>query len=216
MAVHDAAVPVHMRVRARRPRIVRVVVVVVVIGVEVFVLDLGVLVQVLVVLGGVEPHARGHHWRRHGEGPAGPGPPSRNAAPTPKDPSFRPNASFTGEELERLISEARILEDRRLLYGLKGVAGLRHGEAARLCWRHYDSTLDPVGALDLERTKTQVPRRLPVHPTLPRLLAEWKLAGWERTYGRAPTPEDVIVPTRNLTERPSPDSQHAFLLDLAS
>jgi hypothetical protein len=54
-----------------------------------------------------------------------------------------------------------------------------------------------------------------VHATLARLLAEWKLAGWERTYGRAPTAEDLIVPTRNMTERPSPDSQHAFLLDLA-
>ena len=77
-------------------------------------------------------------------------------------------------------------------------------------------TLEPLGALNLERTKTQVPRYIPVHPTLARILAEWKLAGWERAYDRAPNPEDLIVPTRNLTERPSPDAQHALLLDLAA
>jgi hypothetical protein len=38
--------------------------------------------------------------------------------------------------------------------------------ASRPRWRNYDSTLEPLGALDLERTKTQVPRRVPVHPTL--------------------------------------------------
>jgi integrase len=132
-----------------------------------------------------------------------------------KDPAFRANAIFTREELERLISDQRILEDRRVLYGLKGLAALRHGEAAGLRWRQYDQTLEPLGALNLERTKTLVPRYIPVHPTLARILAEWKLAGWERTYGRAPTPEDLIVPTRNMTERPSPDAQHALLLDLA-
>jgi integrase len=64
-----------------------------------------------------------------------------------------------------------------VLYSLRGLAGLRHGEASRLRWRNYDPTLDPLGALDLERTKTQVPRRVPVHPTLARLLSEWRLAG---------------------------------------
>ena len=33
------------------------------------------------------------------------------------------------------------------------------------------------------------------------LLAEWKLSGWQRLHGRAPTPEDRIVPTRG-TLRP--------------
>ncbi len=129
---------------------------------------------------------------------------------------IRPNAIFTRDEVERLISDPRLLEDRRVLYAVKGLAGLRHGEAARLRFTHYDPTLEPLGALDLEQTKTQVPRRVPVHPTLARMLAEWKLAGWERTFGRAPRPDDLIVPTRNMTERQSPESQNAFLLDLAT
>lgn len=88
-----------------------------------------------------------------------------------------------------------------MLYALKGLAGIRHGEAAGLRWNGYDQQAEPLGALNLGKTKTKVPRRVPVHPTLARILAEWKLAGWERTYGRMPTPDDLITPTRNMTER---------------
>ena len=92
---------------------------------------------------------------------------------------------------------------------------MRHTEAAGLRWRQYDQTLEPLAALNLEETKSQVPRRIPVHPVLASLLAEWKLAGWERTYGRAPGADDLIVPTRNMTVRQSPESQAALLGDLA-
>jgi len=131
-----------------------------------------------------------------------------------KDPSWRPTAIYTREEAERLISDRRIPEDRRVLYALKGLAGLRHGEAASLRWRQYDRTLEPLGGLSLERTKTDVPRRAPVHPTLARVLAQWKLAGWERTYGRPPAEDDLIVPTRNGTERTSQEAPKALRLDL--
>jgi integrase len=132
-----------------------------------------------------------------------------------KDPSWRAGAIYTREEVERLISDLRIPQDRRVLYGLKGLAALRHGEAAGLRWRQYYQTLEPLAALNLEETKSQVPRRIPVHPVLASMLAEWKLAGWERTYGRVPTADDLIIPTRNLTGRQSPESQSALLGDLA-
>jgi len=96
----------------------------------------------------------------------------------------------------------------------KGVAGLRHAEAASLRWRQYDATQEPLGGLSLEHTKTGVPRRMPVHPTLARVLAQWKLAGWERTYGRQPTDEDLVVPTRNGTERTRQEAPKALRLDL--
>jgi integrase len=131
-----------------------------------------------------------------------------------KNPAWRATAIYTREEVEQLISDTRITEDRRVLYALKALAALRHSEAAGLTWRQYDTDLEPLGALSLERTKTQVPRQVPVHPTLARVLAEWKLAGWERTFGRAPTAADLIVPTRRLTVRPSPDAQRTLLLDL--
>jgi integrase len=133
---------------------------------------------------------------------------------TDKDPSWRHTVIYTREELERMISDARIPHDRRVLYGLKGLAGLRHGEAATLTWRQYDDTLEPLGGLLLETTKTKVPRRVPLHPTLARLLQDWKTTGFEATVGRAPTPEDFVVPTRNLTMRPSPDAQRALRIDL--
>jgi len=131
-----------------------------------------------------------------------------------KDPAWRATAIYTREEVERLISDRRIPEDRRVLYALKGLAGLRHGEAASLRWRQHDRTLEPLGGLSLEHTKTDVPRRVPVHPTLARVLAEWRLAGWERTYGRPPREEDLVVPTRNGTERTSQEAPKALRLDL--
>jgi integrase len=132
-----------------------------------------------------------------------------------KDPAWRDTAVYDRTEVERLISDPRILEDRRVLYALKGLAGLRHGEAAGLRWSQYDATMEPLGSVALHRTKTQVPRRVPVHPTLARVLAEWKLAGWERTYGRAPTAEDFIVPSRNMTSRSKHEAPKQLAADLA-
>jgi integrase len=131
-----------------------------------------------------------------------------------KDPAWRATAIYTRGEIERLISERLIPEDRRVLYAIKGLAGLRHGEASSLRWRQYDATMEPLGSLSLEVTKTGVPRRVPVHPTLARVLAEWKLAGWERTFGRQPTGEDLVVPTRNGTERSRQEAPKALRLDL--
>ena len=101
-----------------------------------------------------------------------------------------------------------------MLYALKGVAGLRHGEAAGLRWSQYDEQAEPLGALNLAKTKTGVPRRVTVHPTLARVLAEWKLAGWERTHGRMPTPDDFITPSLNMTERSAQETPKQLHADL--
>jgi integrase len=86
-----------------------------------------------------------------------------------KDPAFRANAIFTREELEQLTADPRILEDRRILYALKGLAALRHTEAATLRWDQYDTARQPLGCLSLEKTKTKIPRQIPVHPALAHL-----------------------------------------------
>jgi integrase len=117
-----------------------------------------------------------------------------------KDPEWRATARYSRDELEILISDPRLPIDRRVLYALEGIAGLRLGEAAGLRFRHYDPSLQPLGALliatsyDKGRTKTKQPRRMPVHPTLAAILAEWKLSDWPRMMGRQPTPDDLIVP----------------------
>jgi integrase len=141
---------------------------------------------------------------------------------TDKDPEWRASATYTAREVEQLISDARIPVERRVQYALKAIAGLRHGEVAGLRWRHYDPTLEPLGRLviatsyDTGRTKTEVTRRVPVHLTLAKILAAWKLSHWERIYGRAPTPDDLIVPTRNMTPTAPKEANEAFKHDLAA
>jgi integrase len=132
-----------------------------------------------------------------------------------KDPDWRATAIYDRAEIGLLISDPRVLQDRRVLYALKALAGLRHGEAARLRWSHFNEDLEPLAGLNLGKTKTGVPRSIPVHPTLHTLLTEWKDAGWERIFGRPPTDGDLIVPTRNMTIRESPDAQRALHDDLS-
>jgi integrase len=57
---------------------------------------------------------------------------------TDKDPEWRNAAVFTHEEVETIISDARIPPDRQMVYGLELLAGVRPGEAAALRWRHYE------------------------------------------------------------------------------
>ncbi len=46
----------------------------------------------------------------------------------------------------------------------------------------------------MQSVKTEVPRRMPVHPTLAKILAAWRLGGWAEMMGRAPKADDLIVP----------------------
>jgi integrase len=116
------------------------------------------------------------------------------------DPDWRDTAIYTRDELETLLSDARIPEDRRVLYGLMGVAALRHGEAAGLKWSHYDDARSPLGRLMIRRsydnpqTKTATRRDMPVHSRLAAILATWRASGWEAVFGRPPTPDDLVVP----------------------
>lgn len=125
------------------------------------------------------------------------------------DPEWRPQATYTPNEIERLISDPALPVDARVQYALKSIAMLRHGEVAALRWRHYDPTAEPLGRLNIvaawdsrnhaeKGTKSGAPRAVPVHPTLAKLLAEWKLTHWARVYGRAATDDDLIVPNLAL------------------
>ena len=48
-------------------------------------------------------------------------------------------------------------------------------------------------------------REVPVHPALAAILAEWKLR-WSEIYGRHPSGDDLIVPTRKMTSRAASQS----------
>jgi integrase len=130
-----------------------------------------------------------------------------------KDPEWRDGALFTREEAAHMMADLRIPLDRRVVYALGLLAGLRPGEMAALRWRHYDDARRPLGCLTValsystsrsqtKRTKTESVRRVPVHPSLAGMLEQWR-AGWETMHDREPGPEDLIVPLPPEVKRTS-------------
>ncbi len=124
-----------------------------------------------------------------------------------KNPTWRPTAVFTRDEVERLISDERIPEDRRVLYAVLLLGGLRFGEGAALKWSSYDAKAIPLGKLVVassysvkkkaeKSVKTERPREVPVHPTLAEVLADWKVGGWARMMGRPAGTDDLLIPSR--------------------
>lgn len=141
------------------------------------------------------------------------------------DPEWRPSATFMPDEVERLISEPIIPVERRVMYALKGLAGLRHGEAAALCWRHIDYRAEPLARINvvqsysttkkkIKGTKSSEVFAVPVHPTLRAILDAWRDEHWERVYGRKPGPDDLIIPARTGACIDGSDAVHAFHDDL--
>lgn len=125
------------------------------------------------------------------------------------DPEWRKGAQFTRAEAESLISDTRIPFERRVLWGLMVVGGLRIGEAAGLRWRNVDCETKPLGAMfvcasyDTGTTKTGDTRTAPIHPTLAALLAEWRGHGWEDVMGRVPKVDDLVSPLPKTKKRPA-------------
>jgi integrase len=137
-----------------------------------------------------------------------------------KDPTWRSAAIFERHELVLAVSDPRIPLYRRVMYGLEGLAGVRHGEAAGLRWSDRNRTCKPLGKLTVSRsgekarTKTQLTREIPIHPVLAALLDEWEATGFEDKYGRKPTPDDLIVPTEDNRVRKPANSLKQFHADL--
>ncbi len=122
-----------------------------------------------------------------------------------KDPRWRGSAVFNKAEVEALISDTRLTERRRVLYAIEFLCGVRVNEVTPRVWGDYEPDFEPLGKLSfatswnlkkkLEKgTKTGNAREVPVHPTLAKILAHWRLSGWEEAYGRQPKPSDLIVP----------------------
>ncbi len=62
--------------------------------------------------------------------------------------------------------------------------------------------------------KTERPREVPVHRTLAKVLASWKLGGWERLMGRQPTPDDLLIPSSERKHLLDPQVLLRFHQDL--
>lgn len=117
-----------------------------------------------------------------------------------RDPTEAAASIYPLAELEALIGDWRVPLDRQVVYGLAGVAGLRHGEIAALLVRHVDLTREPLGCITVARsnakakTKTGAVRLVPILPALADALGEWLARGWAAAFGRPPTPDDLLVP----------------------
>jgi integrase len=134
---------------------------------------------------------------------------------------------FAEEDVARLMTADVIPVDRRVLYGLEFLTGMRTGEAAARRWRDWDPSRTPLGALKVEtawstkgrrekETKTRVRRTIPVHPALAALLTRWHAEGWPRAHGRGPAPEDLIAPGPDGAPRSNSSSWRLFQEDLAA
>lgn len=118
----------------------------------------------------------------------------------------RPRGAYSRAELESLIADPRIPEDRRTFWALLGLTGMRHDEAAGLRWRDVDFRAEPLPRIELTRQAGDRPlkedrhdtgkrREIPMHPTLRLVLEAWRTGGFARFHGRHPRPDDYLVPS---------------------
>jgi integrase len=137
-----------------------------------------------------------------------------------EDPEWRATAVYDRDELIKLISSDALPQDRRMMYALMGLAGLRHGETAGLHWRNYDPTREPLGKLvialsyDHATTTSKRPREVPVHPALAQLLNAWRGRGCTEILGRTPEPDDLLIPSREQEMRSRHNTRNKLLEDL--
>jgi integrase len=143
-----------------------------------------------------------------------------------KDPTWRSLATYTTTEVMQLITDPRIPVERRVRYAFKAIAGMRHGEVAALAIQQIDFTASPLPRINVVRafssasgkikgTKTEDTHMVPMHPALQALTVAW-LGHWHVVYGRAPRPDDLLAPTRQMTPVRVKDDNDALKRDLAT
>jgi integrase len=143
------------------------------------------------------------------------------------DLSWRDGAVFTRPEVERLIFDPRVPADRRTIYALLFLGGMRIGEVAARTWADWNRDVHPLTGLSVltsfnrklkkvKGVKTDRPRYVPVHPVLAAALSEWLELGWEQQHGRRPEPHDLIVPSRTGKHLRDPVVLERLQADLAT
>jgi hypothetical protein len=123
-----------------------------------------------------------------------------------RDPMRHSSHYYTKQQSEVLISHAALPLHRRMVYAFLLFTGGRFSELTVLRWRDYDPDTEYLGKIlvhkaysvrrkqEKNKTKTGAVREVPIHPVLARMLAEWKIRGWEQLTGHAPRLEDLIFP----------------------
>jgi integrase len=108
-------------------------------------------------------------------------------------------------EMRALVHDPRLRFERRLFWALSLYTGCRFGEVAALMWSDVDVTARPLPDLRVVRswcaksqlvrpaTKSGVPRHVPLHPDLVRMLEQGR-AWFRDATGREPDPFDLLAP----------------------
>lgn len=133
---------------------------------------------------------------------------------------------YTLAEIVTLITDPRIPEDRRTIYALDFLSGVRRGEssAMRICDWNREQT--PITEITVSRafsskvqkikaTKTEVARSVPVHPVLAGMLDAWIADGWKRHNGREPVAGDLMFPNARGECRRTSKAGERFRADCA-
>lgn len=122
------------------------------------------------------------------------------AGTLPKNVRVREVASWTRDEVRRLISDERIPLEHRVAHAIAAYTGVRLGELAGLRWGDLDTKARPLWRWtlltqwDRKKLKTDQPRDVPLHPELQRTLEEWRAGGWSKLVCRVPRSSDVVIP----------------------
>jgi integrase len=123
------------------------------------------------------------------------------------DPEWRSTAIFDRDEVRQILTSSLVPLDRQAYYAVSFLAGPRFGEVSALLVRHCHLDVQPLGRLDVVRsynskrkrlkaTKSNKPRKVPVHPSLEPILRAWLAYGFAAYMGREPRPDDPLIPAR--------------------
>jgi integrase len=92
---------------------------------------------------------------------------------------------FKPDEARALMQDERLDADQRVFNALAFHSGLESAEVCQLRFADWASHV-----------------RSPLAPELATLVEAWRESGFERVHGRAPTPEDWLVPRRSDVTQP--------------
>jgi integrase len=132
-------------------------------------------------------------------------PPKRDA-----DRRWRVNALWPRWQIETVLAthSEQLPADRAVFYALVLLTGSRVGEVCGLQVRDYDARARPLPKLVIaEQADGRAlkadgnMREVPVHPVLGKVLEQWLERDWFAFFGRAPRPDDPLIPSRRLVAR---------------
>lgn len=120
------------------------------------------------------------------------------------DPAWRSTAVFGKSEIVAVLTDARVPVDRRVVYALASLTGMREGEIAALRWGSLELDRAPLGAIHVtasytrrnreEKAPKRGTREVPIHPLLAGVLEAWRSGGYAEVYGRPPAAGELVVP----------------------